>query len=737
MRRGICKMARMGTMLFIVAFMLTSCAKKPQDISREENEDNLVYSAQYYPVFDYVTNVISAFDYEKNEVIFNCRTDEDYKSNRSLMGVNLDDMQLGEIVDKTDVREYSSFVCWGDYYYAVKDDGVSGAEIVKLDADFKELASVGTNIELPRRYDAAYFDGIKADSEGRLYIMTCSLLQVYDSELNELCRIEVDGNFCGIVTCDDKAYTIEKDGINSILSEINITAQALERVNGSLPGDFVAFCGADGKIYMICAGTMYEYDIDSDSFCNMLSLIEYGIYGPSVRNMYVGNEGSFVFTVEGQYVGYDDFSMGVGILEKVPEVSVSEKKQIIIAAYASDAFYYSMYEYLIKFMRDNPEYTIRFDNYYDDYADSVPLDEFDKMLISGIDADILLIGGFETDKVKNLAQKGILYDINNFLSADEGFKDAIIPNIYEHLKLDGGVYAITPYFYMSTLTGRETVTGEREYWTVHGILEKLKDDESINLFADGDASAALIRLLEGGVCLDEEFIRNEGFTSEKFAELLELCKLCGERNMNTEKIVLNEKAVLEGRAMVVKDSNIFDDVRKYYALFGEDGFARVGYPDEAGGRSVIGWDEFFCISNSSQNKEDAWKLIKSFLSEDYYKNIHNSQAIMYPVVEKMCVEYLNNEIENQETKSIPIYSVDENLVTTTEMVVDVPVITKEQAQVIMDEINTASISGYDIDGTIKDIIREEAQYFFEGQKTAGEVGKIIQDRVQLYLDEKD
>ena len=116
MRRGICKMARMGTVLFIAALMLTSCAKKPQDISREENEDNLVYSAQYYPVFDYVSNVISAFDYEKNEVIFNCRTDEDYKSNRSLMGVNLDDMQLGEIVDKTDVREYSSFVCWGDYY---------------------------------------------------------------------------------------------------------------------------------------------------------------------------------------------------------------------------------------------------------------------------------------------------------------------------------------------------------------------------------------------------------------------------------------------------------------------------------------------------------------------------------------------------------------------------------------------------------------------------------------------
>ena len=64
-------------------------------------------------------------------------------------------------------------------------------------------------------------------------------------------------------------------------------------------------------------------------------------------------------------------------------------------------------------------------------------------------------------------------------------------------------------------------------------------------------------------------------------------------------------------------------------------------------------------------------------------------------------------------------------------------IDSEQAGIIMDEINTASLCAYDIDRTIADIIFEEAAYYFEGQKTAVEVGKIIQDRVQLYLDEKD
>ena len=154
MRRGICKMARMGIVLFIAAFMLTSCAKKPQDISQEENEDNLVYSAQYYPVFDYVSNVISAFDYEKNEVIFNCRTDEDYKSNRSLMGVNLDDMQLSEIADKTDVRrsrvrqkEKAAFDIHDRVNYAVTDS--------KLKID-EEKSVIALNLQIDENICSMY-----------------------------------------------------------------------------------------------------------------------------------------------------------------------------------------------------------------------------------------------------------------------------------------------------------------------------------------------------------------------------------------------------------------------------------------------------------------------------------------------------------------------------------------------------------------------------------------------------
>ena len=735
MRRGICKMARMGTVLFIAALMLTSCAKKPQDISQEENEDNLVYSAQYTRVMDYIDSAMFAFDADKDTLIINCRTDEDYRSSRKLMSLSLDDMQLQEVVDGTDVEEYSSFVKSGDYYYAARD-GASGVEIVKLDDNFAEVDSVTTVIS--STYSMPWTNPLAADSEGRLYIMSSSEIQVFDSEFNELCSIEISGNiYGGIAVCGDKAYTIVVDGLTSILSEIDVKTQSLVRVNGSLPGNYRAFCGTDGKIYIAGMGTIYEYDIAADSLSTMLSLIEYGVDGYSVTDMYVGENDSIVLIIDESYVTPGDYALGIEVLSKVPADSLPPRQKITVAAYASDSYYMEEYIQFIRFMRANPEYTIVFENYNDDYTDSISFDEFNKMLISGIDADIFLFSDYDTDMIKNMADKGILYDLDNFISTDAELKNALIPNVHEKLKYNDGLYGISAYCSVSTLTGRKSVVGDRAGWNVQKITEMLENDEDLTLFASGDAADTLSTLIYSGVCMDEDFIRNEGFDSERFIELLELCKLCGIRNKNADRIVVDAKAIVDGRAMVVNDYNTFGVVRDYYALYGDEEFVRIGYPDEAGGRSVMKWWNMLCISNSSENKDAAWELVRSFLSSDYYENVHNSQPNMYPVVQRECEKRISDELENQNTQTVTIFSVDDNLNVIDERYIDAPMIDSEQAGIIMDEINTASLCAYDIDRTIADIIFEEAAYYFEGQKTAGEVGKIIQDRVQLYLDEKD
>ena len=84
--------------------------------------------------------------------------------------------------------------------------------------------------------------------------------------------------------------------------------------------------------------------------------------------------------------------------------------------------------------------------------------------------------------------------------------------------------------------------------------------------------------------------------------------------------------------------------------------------------------------------------------------------------------------------TLTIYSLDSAYNFVDEGMVPCPDISKEQTGIMFDEVNTVNMSQFDIDYDI-DIVIEEAQYYFDGQKTAEQATAIIQDRVQLYMDE--
>ncbi len=66
--------------------------------------------------------------------------------------------------------------------------------------------------------------------------------------------------------------------------------------------------------------------------------------------------------------------------------------------------------------------------------------------------------------------------------------------------------------------------------------------------------------------------------------------------------------------------------------------------------------------------------------------------------------------------------------------VEVYAATKEQVDRIREMIDTAQ-PGKIMEEKLYDIIREEAQAYFDGQKSAEDVAALIQNRVQTYLDE--
>ena len=61
-------------------------------------------------------------------------------------------------------------------------------------------------------------------------------------------------------------------------------------------------------------------------------------------------------------------------------------------------------------------------------------------------------------------------------------------------------------------------------------------------------------------------------------------------------------------------------------------------------------------------------------------------------------------------------------------------LTEEDAQVVRDMVYNATTEAT-YDEQLMNIITEEAEYYFNGEKSAQEIAGIIQSRAQLYIDE--
>ena len=62
-------------------------------------------------------------------------------------------------------------------------------------------------------------------------------------------------------------------------------------------------------------------------------------------------------------------------------------------------------------------------------------------------------------------------------------------------------------------------------------------------------------------------------------------------------------------------------------------------------------------------------------------------------------------------------------------------LTQEQADMVTDIINTTD-KLYTEDTAVLDIVLEQAEAFFAGQKTAEEVAKLVQGKLSIYVNEQ-
>lgn len=174
-------------------------------------------------------------------------------------------------------------------------------------------------------------------------------------------------------------------------------------------------------------------------------------------------------------------------------------------------------------------------------------------------------------------------------------------------------------------------------------------------------------------------------------------------------------------------------------LFGEK-VAFVGYPNsERKGNLVQPNGGCMGLSSKSENKDGAWEFMKTMISEEYQDSLIREHGNWGFPIRK---ETLEKQFEKDMT---PEYYEDENgekveQAKTTwgwdDFEMEIMAATQEEIDAVKALIASAEKTSSNVnDEQLTNIITEESEPFFKGQKTAADTAAIIQNRIQIYVNE--
>ena len=360
-------------------------------------------------------------------------------------------------------------------------------------------------------------------------------------------------------------------------------------------------------------------------------------------------------------------------------------------------------------------------------------------IISGEVPDILILNS--QMPFESFAAKGVFADLNEFLENDNELKkEDLLAGSLSALSSEDGLYRIAPAFSITSFVAKTADVGSESGWTMSDAMELLsKKPEGTQLLSEVTASTFLYYTV--WICGEQYIDWDKGkcyFDSEGFIKTLEFAKtLPTEIDYSTitddesywqemETQYRNGKTILSMQHL----SGFRDYNYSKQAVFGED-ITLVGFPVDQGMGAGLTFENPIAISALSKHQDVAWEFVKTFFTKEYQQSLEYNFPTRTDALKKLEEKawekpyYLDENGNKQEYQ-------DYFYLNGVEIPVE-PMTPEETAKVVeyIHQLDTLCI----YNETIYNIVMEEAAGYFEGQKTAEEVAKVIQSRVKIYVSE--
>ena len=441
---------------------------------------------------------------------------------------------------------------------------------------------------------------------------------------------------------------------------------------------------------------------------------------------------------------YDDLNdyktTGAFFTKRNPE-DIPDKKVLVLAANYIDS---GVRSEIVSFNKSNEDYRIVIKDYEsfateDDYMAGYT--QLNNDIISGNMPDILVVS--DALPIDNYISKGLLADIGALIEKDnELSKVEFMDNVFNAYKVNGKLYEVIPTFMVESYAGKKSILGDRTSWNFNDLKEVMNSmPEGATAFGDMTKESFLYTMMMfcGNKFVDVSTGKCN-FDSQDFIDMLEYANIYpDDLNYDYDDDLFWDQYWSEYQSQYRDNRTLLSEVYMgsvrdmNYTIngyFGED-ISFVGFPTETNKGSVVSTTgNVFALSAKSANLEGAWQFVRNYLTEDYQEQSNWG----FPIVKSVFMEKAKEATQkNYYMDGDEKIEYDDYFDLNGESIVLEP-LSQTQVDEIVKFIESIDTASYYNDA-IEKIISEEAAGYFAGQKSAEEVAKIIQSRVQIYVDE--
>ena len=629
----------------------------------------------------------------------------------------------------------------GDYYHNEQN-----YDVVILSPEGEELSRAPVDLDTTNTWLNTY--NIAKDPDGNLIVVMEMTLQAIAPDGSIAWSMQLDNYVNSMVTLADGSVAVMLFGDKGPeLRPIDFEKKELGESFPIPDSAWTLFPGDENYDFYYTSGMfLYGFKLGEAEPVPVLNWMSCDINGDSVASqaLKISSDGS-IMGITTDYSG-GSIDTQLFTLTRVPADSLP-KKQILTVAQLEYNPDYQLTNRMVRFNRSHDNVRLEYLDYsqYNTESDfTAGITKFNTEVMAGNLPDII-----PTNQIayRQIASKGLLEDLYPYLDKDPELKrEDFFPNLLSALEVNGGLYQVVSGFSVETLCGAASIVGDTPGWTYddfNAALEKMPEgctplepyvtrDQVMSslLYADMDS---FVDWTTGKV----------NFESDNFKQLLQFVKqFPAEYNWDEHDNSENTQDLLrQGRQMLTQTYLYgLDSILWNGANFGGQA-TYIGWPTSSGVGSIMRFENGFAMSRSCADKDAAWEFFRSMLTESGQTNQYNIPSNRN-VFNKQLEDFMTPRYRKDADGNILLDENGEKIEESRGSWIDdsgvehhIYAMTQEQADEVLSIIETCTkVASYDT--SIYDIVNEQAQAFFAGQKSVDEVARLIQSKANIYVNEQ-